>query len=43
MFTIGSEADRGALLPFRMCAVQASVAALVLDGNRLDGELTVGQ
>lgn len=43
MFTIGGEANRGALLPFRMCGVQAGVAALVLDGDRLDGELAVGQ
>ncbi len=43
MFTIGGEANRGALLAFSMCGVQAGVAALVLDRDRLDGELTDGQ
>lgn len=43
MFTIGGEADRGALLPLGMSTVQTGVAALVLDGDRLDGELTDGQ
>lgn len=43
MFTIGSEANRGALWPVGMSGVQAGVAALILDSDRLDGELTVGQ
>lgn len=43
MFTIGGEADRGALLPLGMSTVQAGVAALVLDVDRLDGELTDGE
>lgn len=42
-FTISGEANRGALLPFSMHGVLAGVAALVLDGDRLDGELTVRQ
>lgn len=43
MFTIGCQAHGGALVPLRMCGVQAGVAAFVLDGNGLDGELAVGQ
>lgn len=43
MFTISGEADRGALWSVRIRAVHTSVAALILDGDRLDGELTVRQ
>lgn len=43
IFTIGGKANCGALLPFNMRGVQAGVAALIRDGDRLDGELTVGQ
>lgn len=43
MFTIGGEANRGALGPVGVCGVQTGVAALVLDGDGLDGELTDGQ
>lgn len=42
MVTIGGEANGRALRPVRMCVVQAGVAALVLDSDRLDGELAVG-
>lgn len=41
--TIGSEADGGALVLIQVCAVQAGVAALILDGYRLDCEPAVGQ
>lgn len=40
LFTISGEANRGALRPVMVCGVQTGVAALVLDGDRLDGELT---
>lgn len=42
MFTKGGEANCGALWPVGMCGIQAGVAALILDSDRLDGELTVG-
>lgn len=41
MFTVGGEANCGALGPIGVCAVQAGVAALVLDSHGLDGDLTV--
>lgn len=41
--TIDGEANRGALRPVGICVVQAGVAALILDSDRLDVELTVGQ
>lgn len=41
--TIGGETNRGALRPIGMGFIHAGVAALILDGNGLDGELTVGQ
>lgn len=43
MITVSGEADGGALWPISICAVHTSVAALILDGDRLDGELTVSQ
>lgn len=43
MFTISGEAGGGALWPVRISAVDARVAALILDGHRLNGQLTVGQ
>lgn len=43
MITVSGEADGGALWPISICAVHTSVAALILDGDRLDGELTVRQ
>lgn len=41
--TVGDEADGGAHVPVQVRAVQAGVAALVLDGDRLDYEPAVGQ
>lgn len=43
MITVGGEADGGALWPIRICAEHTGVAALILDGHRLDGELAVRQ
>lgn len=43
IITIGGEANGGALRSIRVCVVQAGVAALVLDSDRLDGELAVGE
>lgn len=41
--TVGDEADGGAHVLVQVRAVQAGVAALVLDGDRLDCEPAVGQ
>lgn len=43
VYTIGGEANCGTLWFVRVRVVQAGVAALVLDGDGLDGELAVGQ
>lgn len=43
MFTIGGEANHGALQPIGLCVVHAGVAALILDGDGLDGELAFRQ
>ena len=43
MITVSGEADGGALRPVSMSAVHTSVAAFILDGDGLDGELTVRQ
>lgn len=43
LVTIGGETHSGTLGFFRMHLEQAGVAALVLDGHRLDGELAVRQ
>lgn len=43
MITVSGEADGGALWPISVCAIHTGVAALILDGDRLDGEPTVRQ
>lgn len=43
IFTKSGEADGGAFWPIRICVVDTSVAAFILDGDRLDGELAVRQ